>query len=115
MPSLAKVKKHCASLPGATWDIKWGADLCYSVGGKMFAVMCEKGEHANTLSFKVDDHRFLELTDRDGFIPAPYLARAKWVHVKDVRKVSEEELKPLLTRSYELIAAKLPRSKRPAG
>ena len=31
------------------------------------------------ISFKVDDDRFLELTDRDGIIPAPYLARVKWV------------------------------------
>ena len=114
MATLAKVKRHCASLPGSTWDNKWGADLCYSVGGKMFAVMCEKGEHANTLSFKVDDNRFLELTDRDGFIPAPYLARAKWVHVKDVRKVGEKELLPLLTRSYEIIRDKLPKARRPA-
>jgi predicted DNA-binding protein (MmcQ/YjbR family) len=113
MATLARIKKHCAALPGATHDIKWGADLCYSVGGKMFAVMCEKGDHANTLSFKVDDNRFLELTDRDGFIPAPYLARAKWVYVKDVRKVSDQELLPLLTRSYEIIRDKLPKSKRP--
>ena len=113
MTTLAKIKKHCAALPGATADIKWGQDLCYSVGGKMFAVMCETGEHANTLSFKVDDNRFLELTDRGHFIPAPYLARAKWVYAKDVRKVSEGDLLPLLTRSYEIIRDKLPKSKRP--
>jgi predicted DNA-binding protein (MmcQ/YjbR family) len=34
--------------------------------------------------------------------------------VKDVRKVGEVELKPLLTRSYEIIRDKLPKSKRPA-
>ena len=110
MATLAKIKKHCASLPGATHDIKWGQDLVYSVGGKMFAVMCETGEHANTMSFKVDDNRFLELTDRDNFMPAPYLARAKWVFVKDVRKAGEEELRSLITRSYEIIRAKLPKS-----
>ena len=81
MATLAKIKKHCAALPGATSDIKWGQDLCYSVGAKMFAVLCETGEQANTLSFKVDDHRFLELTDREHYMPAPYLARAKWVYV----------------------------------
>jgi predicted DNA-binding protein (MmcQ/YjbR family) len=113
MATLAKIKKHCASLPGATSDIKWGKDLCYSVGGKMFAVMCETGEHANTLSFKVDDNRFLELTDTDRYIPAPYMARHKWVFVNDVRKVSEGELLPLLTRAYEIIRDKLPKSKRP--
>jgi len=112
MATLSKVKAHCASLPGATSDIKWGQDLCFSVGGKMFAVMCEKGESANTLSLKVDDHRFLELTDREGFIPAPYLARAHWVLVKDVRKVGEAELKALITRSHAIIASKLPKATR---
>lgn len=109
---LARIKKHCAAMPGATHDIKWGQDLCYCVGGKMFAVMCEKGEHAGSLSFKVEDGRFLELTDRGGFIPAPYLARAKWVYVKNVKTVSEAVLMPLLTRSYELIRDKLPKSMR---
>lgn len=113
MATLARIQKHCATLPGATRDIKWGLDVCFSVGGKMFAVMCPTGEHANTLSFKVDDHRFLELTDRPEFIPAPYLARAKWIHAKDVRKVDEKELLALLTRSYEIIRDKLPKSKRP--
>jgi len=113
MATLAKIKKHCASMPGATHDIKWGADLCYSVGGKMFAVLCETGEHANGMSFKVDDNRFLELTDGDRFMPAPYLARAKWVYSKDVRRIPEKDLLPLLTRSYEIIRDKLPKSKRP--
>ena len=113
MATLARLKKHCAALPGATHDIKWGKDLVYSVGGRMFAVMCETGEHAHTLSFKVEDNRFLELTDRDNFLPAPYLARAKWVFVKDVRKADEKELKALLARSHELIVEKLPKSRRP--
>jgi predicted DNA-binding protein (MmcQ/YjbR family) len=112
MATLAKIKAHCAKLPGATSDIKWGKDLCYSIGGKMFAVMCESGEHANTLSFKVDDHRFLELTDRKGFIPAPYMARHKWVFIEDVRKVDEREVKELLTRAYEIVRDKLPKSVR---
>lgn len=113
MATLARLEKLCAALPGATRDIKWGQDICFSVGGKMFAVMCETGDHANSMSFKVDDNRFLELTDGDRYLPAPYLARAKWVFVKDVRKIPEAELKPLLGRSYEIIRDKLPKSKRP--
>ena len=62
--------------PGVTEDIKWGADLVFSVGGKMFCVL-DTGE-SGRLSFKVEDGRFLELTERPGVIPAPYLARARW-------------------------------------
>ena len=38
--NLDSLRKYCATLPGATRDVKWGADEVYSVGGKMFAVFC---------------------------------------------------------------------------
>ena len=110
--NLKAVQKFCASLPGATSDIKWGADLVYSVGDKMFAVACEDNHGRPTVSFKVDDERFLELTDRAGFVPAPYLARAKWVLVEDLKQVGDAEFKTLLTRSHQLVAAKLTRKLR---
>ena len=47
------------------------------------------------------------MSDRTGFIPAPYMARAKWVQVTDLKKVSDAELKALIKRSYELVAMKL--------
>jgi predicted DNA-binding protein (MmcQ/YjbR family) len=100
-----KVKVVCRSLPGVTEDIKWGADLVFSVGGKMFAAMA--AENPDAVSFKVDDDRFLELTDRPGIIPAPYLARAKWVYIEDLKSISDAEAAELLKRSYELVFAKL--------
>ena len=105
MAAVAKVKAFCLALPGATHDVKWGKDHCYSVGDKMFAVIGPDG----SMSFKVDDNRFLELTDREGFIPAPYMAKHKWVLVQDVKDVAEAELKALVKRSHELIFAKLSR------
>jgi predicted DNA-binding protein (MmcQ/YjbR family) len=110
--NLAAVQKFCASLPAATSDVKWGVDLVYSVGNKMFAVACADNQGRPTVSFKVDADRFLELTDREGFIPAPYLARAKWVQIVDLKKVGDAELKALLTRSHELVAAGLTRKLR---
>ena len=95
----------CHSFPGVTTDTKWGNDLVFSVGEKMFAVT-NLGEPEG-FSFKVDDDRFLELTDREGIIPAPYLARAKWVYVEDAKALSDEEAAQLLRRSYELVFGKL--------
>ena len=103
MASVAKVKAYCKSLPGATYDVKWGKDHCYSVGGKMFAVVGPDG----SMSFKVEDGRFLELTDRPGMIPAPYMAKHKWVLVQDLKKADETEVQALVKRSHELIFAKL--------
>jgi predicted DNA-binding protein (MmcQ/YjbR family) len=101
-----KAIKLCRSLPGATEDIKWGADRVFSVGGKMFAAMAEN--QPDGLSFKVDDERFLELTDRPGIIPAPYLARVKWVRA-GAGALDDAELAALLRRSHALVLAKLPK------
>ena len=98
-------KALCRTFPGATTDIKWGADPVFSVGEKMFAVT-NLGD-ATGMSFKVDDDRFLELTDRPGIIPAPYMARNKWIYVEDAKALSDEEAHALLRRSYELVFARL--------
>ena len=102
--TIATLRKHCLSLPGATYDVKWGKDHCYSVGKKMFAVFGPK-----TFSFKVDDNRFLELTDLEGIIPAPYMAKHKWVLVENPKVLPEKDLRALLSRSHELILARLPK------
>ena len=102
---IESAKKLCRSFPGATEDTKWDSNLVFSVGEKMFAVT-NLGE-ATGISFKVDDERFLELTDRPGIIPAPYLARAKWVYVEDAKALGDEEAAQLLRRSYELVFGKL--------
>ena len=36
--NIEQLRKFCLSFPGATEDIKWGADLCFCVGAKMFCV-----------------------------------------------------------------------------
>jgi predicted DNA-binding protein (MmcQ/YjbR family) len=102
--TIAAFRKHCAALRGATYDVKWGKDHCYSIGGKMFAVFGPKN-----FSFKVDDNRFLELTDLEGIIPAPYMAKHKWVLVEDLKRLSDKDVRALLTRSHELVLAKLPK------
>ena len=101
------IQKFCAALPHATGDVKWGVDQVYSIGGRMFCVACVDSKKQSSVSFKVDDDLFLSYSDRDGFIPAPYMARAKWVQIIDLKKVSDAELKALIKRSYALVALKL--------
>lgn len=108
------LRKHCATLPGATMDVKWGADECYCVMTKMFAVFFVDGGKGRTMSFKCDPGRFLELTDIPGIIPAPYLARAHWVQVTDAKALSDTDARALVARSQALITAKLARRDRDA-
>jgi len=104
--NLKKAKEYCRTLAGTTEDIKWGDNLVFSVGTKMYACM-DENEAAKAIAFKVDDDRFLELTDRPGIIPAPYLARMKWVLVEDLAKMPDAEARALIRRSHELVFAKL--------
>jgi predicted DNA-binding protein (MmcQ/YjbR family) len=102
-------RAFAATLPAATDDNKWGADLVYSVGAKMFCVFLLRDRLAASCSFKVDDDRFLELTSVPGVIPAPYLARAKWVHVQAGHRLAVADLNALIQRSHALVAGKLTR------
>ena len=113
--SFAALRRYAASLPGVTMDVKWGADECYSIGGKMFAVFGIERDKATGLSFKVDPERFLELTDVDGIIPAPYLARAHWVQLTAAKAIPNGDARALIERSHALIAAKLTRKARAAA
>jgi predicted DNA-binding protein (MmcQ/YjbR family) len=106
------VRKICRAWPGVTEDVKWGSDLAFSVGGKMFAVVCLEPPH--TLAFKCTAEDFAELVERPGVIPAPYLARAMWVQEQGLGEALERpEVDRRLRASYELVAAKLPRAKQP--
>lgn len=107
------LRSLCLSFPRATEHVQWGNALVFKVAGKMFAVTSL--EPARTwLSFKATDESFAELTERPGIIPAPYLARAKWVALETKEALSSAELSELLRISYGLVVAKLPRKTREA-
>lgn len=103
----ARLRQLCSAWPGVTAGVKWDDDLMFMVGGKLFCGLCLKGPHQGKLAFKVDAGRFLEMTDRPGVVPAPYLARAHWVSLDDPAVIPADELDALLRRAYELVLAKL--------
>src|SRR5712692_8963831 len=102
------LRKICLPLPGVTEQIQWGYDLVVKVGGKMFAVAHLEPAPV-CLSFKCSDESFAELTERPQIIPAPYLARAKWVALESPDAISRGELAQLLRASYQQVIAKLPK------
>src|SRR5262245_13522813 len=110
--TLDSLRRLCLSLPGATEQIQWGADLVFKVGGKMFCVASTEASPSVAMSFKCDDETFAELVERDGLMPAPYLARAKWVALQRFDSLPSRELTPLIRQSYDLVAAKLPKATR---
>lgn len=105
------LRKVCLSFPNTTEQIQWGSDLLFKVHGKMFAVTPLEPAPV-CLSFKCSDETFAELTERPNIIPAPYLARAKWVALEKRDAIARAELADLLRTSYELVLAKLPKKLR---
>jgi predicted DNA-binding protein (MmcQ/YjbR family) len=104
--NIEQLRKYCLSFPHVTEDIKWGADLCFSVGGKMF---CVTGMDADQrFSFKCTPEKFAELVEREGIIPAPYVARYHWVSIEDPKALDKKELHELIANSYKMVFDKLP-------
>jgi len=107
---IEQLRQYCLSFPAATEDIKWDHDLVFSVGAKMFCVIAL--EPPFTCSFKVSDEIFEEMSQQQGFRPAPYMARAKWVQVTNLQIVKYSELQSLIKQSYDLIKQKLTKKMR---
>lgn len=109
--NIEQLRKICMAFPGATEQIQWEDDLVFKVGGRMFAVAPLEPARV-WLTIKADPEEFAELTERPGIIPAPYLARAKWISIESPEALSQTEVTALLRKSYELVSAKLPTAKR---
>jgi len=102
-----QLEQLCLRLRGTTTDIKWGNDLCYLIGGKMYCVTSL--DHPMKVSMKVLAEEFGDLTARDGIIPAPYMARNHWIFIEKSNAFSAKEWKHYVQQSYELVFAKLPK------
>ena len=107
------IRKHCLSFPHTMEMVQWGADLVFKVDGKLFAVAPLEVAPVR-LSFKCAPETFVELCERPGIIPAPYMARAQWVALESLSAVPDDELSELLAQSYQLVWERLPRKRREA-
>ena len=103
-----QLRELCLSLPHVTEDVKWDNDLCFSVGGKMFCVT-GLDQPNGKISFKCTPEKFAELTEKDGIIPAPYVARYHWVSVQEPDAIEDDEIRDLISKSYQMVFEKLPK------
>jgi predicted DNA-binding protein (MmcQ/YjbR family) len=101
------VRAFCLSLPHVTEGVQWQSDLLFRIAGKMFAVMNLEPPH--TLAFKCTPEKFNELIELEDVVPAPYMARNKWVMLKQLDAINDRELKSLIRESYQMIFSKLPK------
>ena len=109
--NIDQLRKLCLSFPGVTEQMQWGDNLLFKVGGRMFAITSLEPAKV-WISLKASPENFAELTERPGVIPAPYLARAKWISLESADALPDAEISQLVRESYELVLAKLPRKAR---
>src|SRR2546426_7592797 len=102
----------CLSFPHVTEKVLWGNDLVFKIGGKMFAVIGLDQASDHCMSFKCTPEKFAELIEKDGIVPAPYVARYHWVALARFNALSGKELKALLRTAYDLVLEKLPKRAR---
>jgi predicted DNA-binding protein (MmcQ/YjbR family) len=103
----------CAALPAATHVVQWRGTSVWKVGGKIFALFSSwSNDQRDAISFKCSELSFAILTELPGIVPAPYLARASWVQVRDASALDTADLAAHLAASHGLVAAKLTRARR---
>ena len=107
----AGIRTACLALPGATLDHPFGdGHDVYKVGGRMFVMVGGEGG----VSFKVSDIAYAVLTEDGRALPAPYLARAKWVNLPDPAAWPDDELADHFAIAHAIIAARLTKTQRVA-
>jgi predicted DNA-binding protein (MmcQ/YjbR family) len=102
---LDRLRNYCLSFPYATEKLQWEDNLCFKVGGKIFAILT-LGSVPAKVCFKCAPESFAELTERAGIVPAPYLGRYQWVLVEALDVLPGHELERLIDESYGAVAAK---------
>lgn len=112
-----RLREYLLRLPHVVETMQWGANLVFwvgdkAVGGKMFAVLNLDEDQKAVLSFPAGAERYTELLETEGVFPAPYLARAHWVAIRDWGVFLSSVLQDHLKFSHQLIYDKLPRRTR---
>jgi predicted DNA-binding protein (MmcQ/YjbR family) len=119
-----RLHTYLLTLPHVVETMQWGANLVFwigdkSVGGKMFALIDLDEPPAPSaskprliLSYSAGPARYGELLERDGLVPAPYMARIHWVAAERWDAFSDDEWQRELRAAYDITYAKLPRKVR---
>ena len=99
---------YCASLKATTNVIQWGNATVWKIGDKIFAICSHWGAgEEQKISFKCSEHSYMVLCELEGIIPAPYLARAKWVQLTTLDAMKDEDIRVYVESAYDIISAKL--------
>ena len=104
---------YCRRFKATEHVVQWGGASVWKIGGRIFAI-CSRwgaGKHPK-ISFKCSDLSYRLLSEQPDIVPAPYLARAKWVQLENDDAMDDQDLKAYIEAAYFIIMAKLTKAKR---
>jgi predicted DNA-binding protein (MmcQ/YjbR family) len=104
------IRAYCLSFPDATENLQWGDDLCFKIRGKIFTIV---NLDDPKICFKCTADKFAELIEMEDIHPAPYVGRYKWVMLDRLDALRTDELKDMIRQSYEMVAVKAPKARKP--
>lgn len=108
-----RARAFLVGLPHVVETMQWGDNLVFwvgdkSCGGKMFALVNLDGGRGPVIAFAASLESQAELCEREGLLPAPYLARAGWVAAERWDALRGREWQELLRAAHAVVWAKLP-------
>jgi len=108
-----RAREFLLTMPHVCETKQWGENLVFwtgdkAIGGKMFCLLNLDAGGGGVISFAAGAERFYELVERDGLIPAPYMARIFWVAAEGWSSLRNAEWEELLRAAHEMVFAKLP-------
>ena len=112
MPTTRSIQTYCKTLAHTTEDVKWGNNLVFSIGNKMYAILDLDRPDTDSVSFKCSPENYDRLVQLPDIIPAPYAARFNWVKSEKLSALDEDVLLDLIKTAYEIVFAKLPKNLR---
>jgi predicted DNA-binding protein (MmcQ/YjbR family) len=102
---LHAIRKFCLSFPQAAENLQWEDELCFKVGGKIFAMM-GLDSLPQRLCFKCTPETFAELCEFEDIRPAPYVGRYQWVMLDRLDALPDKQLRDLIGQSYRMVLSK---------
>jgi predicted DNA-binding protein (MmcQ/YjbR family) len=105
--TIEDIRTICMSWPHVTEDIKYGTDLCFSIGKKIFCGTRIEGAFRTGIKCNASD--FADLIEREGIVPMPRLSTTYWIRIEKDTALSTREWKQYIKKSYDLVIHTLPK------
>ena len=103
---------YCLAKPGAWRDQPWEGDYVAKVADKIFAFTGESTVGVKAGANRDEADEWLRQYPDDATVMA-YIGRSGWNSLRTDGAIPDEELRDAVDTSYELVVAKLPKSRRP--